>query len=116
MDQPLPLFHIEGERNLADLLTKKHDLQVSEVDMESEWQKGLDWMKLPTNQMPLTRYSDLTAAHDSQEAKKEEPKTEPPKEMRQEAPRSKAARVAEEDPDRRGKNAESGKPCELCTR
>ena len=70
-DQPLPLFHIEGERNLADLLTKKHDLQVSEVDMESEWQKGLDWMKLPTNQMPLTRYSDLTAAHDSQEAKKE---------------------------------------------
>ena len=61
----LPLYHIQGTRNLADLLTKKHCLPLEEVDCDSEWQCGQGWMTLPLEEMPLTKYSDLKLDRDS---------------------------------------------------
>jgi hypothetical protein len=55
----IPLFHISGERNMADLLTKPHPTTFESVDMGSEWQNGAPWMKLPTAQLPITAYKDI---------------------------------------------------------
>ena len=59
-DQDITLFHKDGTLNLADLLTKEHDLEVQDVSLGSEWQEGKAWMKLCTDDMPLKKYSDLT--------------------------------------------------------
>ena len=34
-----PLFHIDGALNLADLLTKKHELKVDDVSKRSDWMR-----------------------------------------------------------------------------
>ena len=51
-DQDILLFHIDGPLNLADLLTKEHDLGVQDVSTGSDWQEGKEWMKLDTENMP----------------------------------------------------------------
>ena len=55
----VPLYHIDGKINLADLLTKQHDLSVQTVTLNSEWQTGLPWMRLDTESMPLLAYDQL---------------------------------------------------------
>ena len=55
----VPLFHIDGKLNLADLLTKKHELSVESVTLNSEWQNGLSWMRLDTESMPLLVFDQL---------------------------------------------------------
>lgn len=35
------LYHIDGNLNLANLLTKKHDIGVEDVSRGSQWIKGL---------------------------------------------------------------------------
>ena len=55
----VPLFHIVGKHNLADLLTKKHELRVESVTLNSVWQTGLPWMRLDTKNMPLLAYDQL---------------------------------------------------------
>ena len=58
--EELPLFHIEGAMNgFADLLTKRHHVTMNDVTMGSLWQKGHDWMKLPTEELPLTPYKAI---------------------------------------------------------
>ena len=54
-----PLWHIDGNLNLADLLTKKHDIRMDHVSRGSDWIEGLDWMKLDSSEMPLTSYDQL---------------------------------------------------------
>ena len=55
----LPLYHIDGSLNPSDLLTKPHDITPKDLTVDSPWQSGLDWMKLPFEQMPLKSYADL---------------------------------------------------------
>ena len=55
----IPLYHIESELNLADLLTKKHNLQYQDVSTGSRWIEGLDWMRMETKNMPLLAYNQL---------------------------------------------------------
>ena len=71
-DQDIPLFHIDGTQNLADLLTKEHLLGVADVSTNSEWQEGKSWMRLATENMPIKRYSDLTVTPDIEELVKSE--------------------------------------------
>ena len=59
-EEEVPLYHVDGEINIADLLTKEHDLRVQDVSTASEWQAGKSWMKLDSEKMPLKKYSDLT--------------------------------------------------------
>ena len=47
-----PLFHIDGPRNLADLVTKTKELCREDIDGSSAWQTGLPWMRLPTEELP----------------------------------------------------------------
>ena len=60
----LPLYHVDGELNLSDLLTKKHDLTVEDLSTGSNWQSGYPWMKLETVDMPLFPYQSLTISQD----------------------------------------------------
>ena len=59
LEEELPLYHIDGKLNVADLLTKKHNLTPADISEGSLWQTGYDWMRLPLADMPVTRYSDL---------------------------------------------------------
>ena len=52
----LPLYHGDGELNLSDLLTKKHDLTIEDLSTGSNCQTGYPWMKLETVDMPLFPY------------------------------------------------------------
>ena len=53
------LFDINGKLNLADLLTKHHELSVQAVTLNSEWQTGLPWMRLDIESMLLLAYEQL---------------------------------------------------------
>ena len=55
----VPMFHIDGRINLADLLTKQHELSVQVVTLNFEWQTGLPRMRLDTENMPLLAYDQL---------------------------------------------------------
>lgn len=61
-DLDLPLFHIDGKVNVADLLTKKNSITPKDLGIESLWHNGYPWMTLPLKDMRVTRYSDLTVS------------------------------------------------------
>ena len=60
--EKIPLYHVDGELNVADYLTKPHQIEVGDVSLGSVWQDGLPWMKLDTEAMPLRKYSDLAVS------------------------------------------------------
>lgn len=61
--EPLPLFHIDGTLNIADILTKEHDnISPSTLGMSSEWQSGKSWMALEFEEMSVTRYTDISVS------------------------------------------------------
>ena len=68
----LPLYHMDGELNLSDLLMKKHDLMVEDLSTGSNWQAGLPWMKLGTKDMPLFPHQLLTITREVEELIEEE--------------------------------------------
>ncbi|XP_023320317.1 uncharacterized protein LOC111695291 [Eurytemora carolleeae] len=53
------LFHIDGSQNLADLLTKEHDIGIETVSKGSCWIEGLPWMKKDKKEMPITSYKEF---------------------------------------------------------
>ena len=55
----IPLFHIEGVLNLADLLTKPHILETEDVSIGSLWETGHPWMKDHSENFPISKYTDL---------------------------------------------------------
>lgn len=68
----IPLFHIPGPENIADLLTKEHNLSPTMLSMESEWMQGKAWMTRELQDMPVLKYSDLTvSASEAQEVNTE---------------------------------------------
>ena len=58
-DEEIPIFHIEGSRNIADLLTKYHDLSIDDLSTGSLWQRGYSWMHMDEESMNLSKYKDL---------------------------------------------------------
>ena len=60
LTNPQHILDVGGEVCIpADLLTKKHDLSVEDLSTGSNWQAGLPWMKLGTEDMPLSPYQLL---------------------------------------------------------
>lgn len=55
----IPLYHVEGKSNLADLLTKVNNLKPDDIGEDSAWIQGYDWMKLDVNSMPVTSFPQL---------------------------------------------------------
>ena len=54
-EERIPLFHIDWRSNLADMLTKPGSLQQLDIGINSQWQNGLDWMRLPTSTLPRSQ-------------------------------------------------------------
>lgn len=64
----LPLYHIDGTINIADLLTKEHKITPAMLGPSSEWISGKPWMKLDIGSMPVTSYAELSVSeNDSKE-------------------------------------------------
>ena len=63
----VPLYHVDGTRNLTDLLTQDHDIKVEQVSIGSPWQDGEPCMKLDFKDMPLSIYEMLSLDKKSQE-------------------------------------------------
>ena len=56
----LPLYHIDGTANVADMLTKPMKIKPLDLGPNSLWMNGYKWMTLPLDQMPITKFSDLS--------------------------------------------------------
>ena len=54
-------YHIPGSLNPADLLTKP-GVTINDVRTESVWNKGMNWMKIDRDQMPLKSYEDICSS------------------------------------------------------
>ena len=65
-DSELNLYHVDGESNPADLVTKLNGIQPSQLSNLELWYKGQPWMSLPINEMPIKKYSDLTVGGDEE--------------------------------------------------
>ena len=59
-EEEVPIFHISGLENLADLLTKPRTVKHTEMEQESVWQSGLEWMKLPSADLPSNQSTTMT--------------------------------------------------------
>jgi hypothetical protein len=55
-EERVPLFHIDGESNLADMVTKPRRIQLKDLQPNSPWMSGLPWMRLPTDDLPKTQF------------------------------------------------------------
>ena len=62
----LPLYHVEGELNVADLLTKGHPITVRDVSAGSFWQTGQDLLTRPVSLMPLKKYDQIFMQKDKE--------------------------------------------------
>ena len=76
-DESLPLYHIRRELNLADWVTKLRPITVKDIDAHSPWQKGLSWMSLPTDQLPVSKFSKVEIDQKLQEEIAQECHNEP---------------------------------------
>ena len=64
----IPLYHVEGKSNIADLLTKVNNLKPDDIKEDSTWIQGYDWMKLDVNSMPVTSFSQLQLSASQRQA------------------------------------------------
>ena len=65
-EETLPLFHIDGTQNLADMITKPRKLLPSDLTSTSKWMTGLDWMVQPTADLPRSQYLVLEDSAEEQ--------------------------------------------------
>ena len=59
IEDNLPLYHISGTSNIADLLTKVHHISPEDIGIGTTWESGYPWMKLPLKSMPIKKYSEF---------------------------------------------------------
>jgi hypothetical protein len=62
----IPLYHIDGNSNIADMITKPRRVSVSDVQHDSQWMCGLPWMRLPTEDLPKSQFGFLLRPEDEQ--------------------------------------------------
>ena len=48
-----------GEKNLADLLSKRHETCTQDVSSGSPWIEGLNWMRKRIEKMSISAYNHL---------------------------------------------------------
>ena len=58
--EEIPLFHIRGLDNLADILTKVRPIELRDLRIDSAWNSGLNWMTLPSAELPREQFVTLT--------------------------------------------------------
>jgi hypothetical protein len=67
----LPLYHIAGPTNVADLLTKPHPIRLEDISEDSEWQQGQPWMRLPSAELPKAQIFTPTNPEEAEKFSKE---------------------------------------------
>ena len=55
----MPLYHVEGKENVANLLTKEHPITFQDVSQGLLWESGYDLMTKPLDQLPLEKYDQI---------------------------------------------------------
>ena len=75
--EDINLYHIPGNENPADLLTKKFPVKIELVQAGSTWQNGADWMRKELDDMPITKYSDIAVFKDQADEVAKECLSEP---------------------------------------
>ena len=55
-EETIPLYHIDGTENLADMITKPRKLLASDLSTTSQWMTGLEWMTRPTELLPRSQF------------------------------------------------------------
>ena len=60
MGEATPLYHIEGDMNPADLLTKPNGITPSALTPDHRWFVGDDWMRQCTSKLPGMSYEELS--------------------------------------------------------
>ena len=58
-EEHIPLYHISGLENIADLLTKPKSVSHSDLQTESVWYTGLTWMALPNKDLPSDQFISI---------------------------------------------------------
>ena len=67
MSANLPIYHIDGKNNIADLLTKFNSLKPADLHSDSQWINGMTWMKCKLEDMPVMSFTDIQlSAHQNQ--------------------------------------------------
>ena len=56
----LPLYHIDGIENVANMLAEPMKIKPLDLGLNSLWMNGYKWRTLPLDQMPITKFSDLS--------------------------------------------------------
>ena len=54
--ETIPLYHIDGTLNVADMVTKPRSITPGDLATGSPWMNGLPWMRLPTEDLPTQQY------------------------------------------------------------
>jgi hypothetical protein len=67
----LPLYHIPGADNIAELLTKPHDITTFDVQDQSPWHCGLPWMTKSTPELRKNQFLHPNTPEDDEEFQKE---------------------------------------------
>ena len=65
--EELPLYHIDGKMNVADLLTKSHSITPRDLGIGSIWQDGKPWMLQGLCDIPITKFSDLSVTKEDEQ-------------------------------------------------
>jgi hypothetical protein len=58
-EDTVPLYHINGLENIADLLTKVRPVRPSDLQTTSAWHTGLKWMTLPSESLPCDQFTHV---------------------------------------------------------
>jgi hypothetical protein len=62
--ETIPLFHVDGSVNPADMITKPRKVAMSDLAPGSLWMNGYPWMALPTENLPNKQYVSPPATDD----------------------------------------------------
>ena len=65
---PDRIFHVSSENNTADICTRGK-AEIKDLNADSNWQKGLDWMRKPETEMPIRNYKQI--CHDMSTAQED---------------------------------------------
>ena len=64
--ETVPLYHIEGTQNVADMVTKPRKITNSDLEPGSPWMNGYPWMRAPTDLLPKYQYESPPDTEDDQ--------------------------------------------------
>jgi hypothetical protein len=65
------VYHIPGTDNIADLLTKPHDITTFDIQDQSPWPSGLPWMTRSTPELPRNQFLHPSVSEEAEEFQKE---------------------------------------------